>query len=510
MKIRVKSWFTHAVFALIINFNALAQSGNNYVSIEPGDTQVDIINKAANVRPSERQLRWQQLEVTGFLHFGINTFTNNEWGNGKEDPALFNPSKLDAEQWVKVCKAAGIKQLILTAKHHDGFCLWPSKFTEHSVKNSPWKGGKGDVVKEVADACHKYKMGFGIYLSPWDRNSAYYGDTEKYNTYFMNQLTELLSNYGKVDEVWFDGANGEGPNGKKQVYDFDSWYKLIRKLQPGAMIANLGPDARWVGTESGVGRLSEWSVLPVSAQLQQSIAAGSQKDVTFAPQGFVKGDDMGAREKIADAKGLVWYPAETDVSIRPGWFYHPAEDAKVKTPDKLMDIYFTSVGRNGVLLLNIPPDKDGLISESDVKNLEGWKKLRDETFKDNLLKKARIISANGKNIKALLDDNYATYWTTSGKDCTATIEFDLPAPVSFDLLQLQENIAVGQRIEKFSLEYFDSGEWKIITTGTTVGYKRIVTFNPLISNKLRLVISSSRLNPTLSAMGLFKQAVTPK
>jgi alpha-L-fucosidase len=487
-------------------FNGYAQNGANYVAIDPADTRADIINKAANVRPSERQLRWQQLELTGFLHFGINTFTNNEWGNGKEDPALFNPTNLDAEQWVRVCKEAGIKQVIITAKHHDGFCLWPSKYTEHSVKNSPWKNGKGDVVKEVAEACKKYKIGFGIYLSPWDRNSTYYGDTEKYNAYFLNQLTELLSNYGKVDEVWLDGANGEGPNGKKQVYDFDSWYKLIRKLQPGAVIANLGPDARWVGTETGVGRLSEWSVLPVSAQLQQNIAAGSQKDVTFAPKGFVKGEDMGARDKIMQAKGLVWYPAETDVSIRPGWFYHPAEDAKVKSPQKLMDIYCTSVGRNGVMLLNIPPDKDGLISKSDIKNLQDWKQLRDETFKHNLLKPARIQSGNGLNIKALLDDQYKTYWTTTGKDSTATIEFDLPAPVSFDMLQLQENIAVGQRIEKFVLEYNDGTQWKEIVMGTTVGFKRIIGFDAVTSDKVRLVIASSRLNPTLSSIGLFKQA----
>jgi alpha-L-fucosidase len=220
----------------------------NFVTIGPTESEQAIVRKAANVVPSERQFRWQELELTGFLHFGINTFTNKEWGDGSEDPKIFHPAALDARQWVRTCKEAGIKLVILTAKHHDGFCLWPSKFTEHSVKNSPWKGGKGDVVKEVADACKEYGVGFGVYLSPWDRNSPYFGDSARYNNYFVDQLTELLTNYGRVDEVWFDGANGEGPNGKKQVYDFNRWYMLIRKLQPGAVIAVMGPDVRWVGT----------------------------------------------------------------------------------------------------------------------------------------------------------------------------------------------------------------------------------------------------------------------
>ncbi|HEY1112395.1 MAG TPA: alpha-L-fucosidase [Chitinophagaceae bacterium] len=477
--------------------------GSNYVQVLPTDTEADIVRKAANVVPSQRQLRWQQLELTAFFHFGVNTFTDREWGTGKEEPKIFNPSALDADQWVKVAKEAGIKQVILTAKHHDGFCLWPTATTTHSVASSPWKGGKGDVVKEVADASRKNGLGFGVYLSPWDMNAPMYG-TDAYNDFFVQQLTELLTKYGKVDEVWFDGANGEGPNGKKQVYDFDRWYALIRKLQPSAVIAIMGPDVRWVGTETGYGRETEWSVVPVDERLQERIEAGSQKDLTFKPLGDMMGDDLGSREKIVKAKGLVWYPAETDVSIRPGWFYHDKEDKQVKTPAKLLDIYYASVGRNGVLLLNLPPDRRGLIHEQDAENLRAWKKMIDNTFAHNLLKSASVMDAAGKSIQALTDGEYPTYWTTNG-DSAATLEFALKQPGVFDVLMLQENITIGQRIEKFVLEYESEGQWKQAAEGTTVGYKRLIRFEPVVAQKVRLRILSSRLNPTLAEIGLYKQ-----
>lgn len=480
---------------------------SNYAAIAAGSSPAAVVRAAAAVTPSARQLRWQQLELTGFLHFGLNTFTNKEWGDGTESPALFNPTALDAGQWVRTCKAGGIKQVILTAKHHDGFCLWPSKFTEHSVKNSPWKGGKGDVVQAVAEACRAQGLGFGVYLSPWDRNSPYFGDSAKYNNYFVNQLTELLTNYGRVDEVWFDGANGEGPTGKKQLYDFNRWYALIRKLQPTAVIAVMGPDVRWVGTESGEGRATEWSVVPLDAQRQDKVAANSQQDVAFAPKNMM-GDDLGSRAKIKGAPALVWYPAEVDVSIRPGWFYHPAEDSQVKTPAQLLDIYNSSVGRNGVLLLNIPPDKTGLIKPEDAASLRGWKAALDQTYANNLLKGSQISGPNAQKGTALLDANYTTYWTTPGRDTTATLSFTLPTPQVFDVLQLQENITVGQRIESFVLEYQSGAEWKTAATGTTVGYKRILKFAPVRAQYLRLRILSSRLNPTLSAVGLYKQAET--
>lgn len=481
-------------------------TSSNYKPIVAGSAPAAITQQAARVTPSPRQLRWQQLELTGFLHFGMNTFTNKEWGDGTESPALFNPTALDAGQWVRTCQAGGIKQVIITAKHHDGFCLWPSKFTKHSVQSSPWKNGQGDVVKEVADACHAQGMGFGVYLSPWDRNSPYFGDSAKYNNYFVNQLTELLTNYGRVDEVWFDGANGEGPTGKKQVYDFNRWYALIRKLQPTAVIAVMGPDVRWVGTESGEGRATEWSVVPLDAQQQDKVAAHSQQVAAFAPQNRM-GDDLGSRAKIEDARALVWYPAEIDVSIRPGWFHHPAEDSQVKTPAQLLAIYNSSVGRNGVLLLNIPPDKTGLIKPQDAASLKGWQAALAQTYATNLLKGSKVSGPSAAKAAALLDARYDTYWTTTGRDTTATLSFALPAPQLFDVLQLQENIAVGQRIERFALEYKSGAEWKTAATGTTVGYKRILQFEPVRAQYVRLRILSSRLNPTLSAIGLYKQAI---
>lgn len=492
-------------FVLLLGIRT-ALSAQPAVPVLPADRAPDIMRKAANVIPSPRQLRWQELELTAFFHFGINTFTNREWGDGKEDIRLFNPVKLDARQWVRTAKEAGIRQIILTAKHHDGFCLWPSKYTEHSIRNTPYKNGHGDIVKEVADACKEYGVGFGVYLSPWDRNSPVYGDSARYNDLFLHWLTELLTQYGKVDELWFDGANGEGPNGKKQVYAFEAWYHLIRTLQPGAVIAVMGPDVRWVGTESGDGRLTEWSVLPVNAKAQESIAAHSQQDMTFAPLGDLMAQDIGSRQKLLAAKGLIWYPAETDVSIRPGWFYHPAEDEQVKSPARLMDIYFSSVGRNSVLLLNIPPDTNGLINEHDVNSLLAWKKNRDATFANNLAQDAVIRSDNGRNPAALFDGRDSTFWTTKKTDTTATLDFTLAGNKTFDVLLLQENIRVGQRVEKFIFECQDKDGWKTIAEGTTIGYKRLLRFPAVTTNKVRLRILSSRLNPTLAEFGLYKMA----
>ena len=505
MSIKVHKFFLAAAFccgALLVQAQI---EKANYAVIAPTDTEADIVRKAATIVPSARQLRWQQYELTAFFHFGINTFTGKEWGTGKEDPAIFNPTQFDARQWVQTAKDAGFKLVILTAKHHDGFCLWPTATTKHSVQSSPWKGGQGDVVKEVAQACKELGIKFGIYLSPWDMNAPMYG-TEAYNDFFVSQLTELLTQYGTIDEVWFDGANGEGPNGKKQVYDFNRWYAHIRKLQPRAVIAIMGPDVRWVGTETGYGRETEWSVVPANNLDQAAIAEGSQTSIAFKPTGDMMGNDLGSRSKIRNAKGLVWYPAETDVSIRPGWFYHPEEDSKVKSPQKLLDIYYSSVGRNGVLLLNLPPDKRGLVHVADVKNLKEWRRQIDATFNNNLLKGAKIETGNGKKKKALLDDKYKSHWTTKKSDTTATISFYLKKPQTFDVLLLQENITVGQRIESFMLEYKEGDEWKKITEGTTVGYKRLLRFNPVKASQVRLRILSSRLNPTLSAVGIYKQA----
>jgi alpha-L-fucosidase len=476
----------------------------NYVPILSSDSPSEIIKKAANVIPTHRQLLWQQKELLAFVHFGVNTFTNKEWGDGTEDENVFNPKCFDAEQWVRVLKQAGFKELILTCKHHDGFCLWPTKTTEHSVKKSSWKNGKGDVVKEVSEACHKYGISFGVYLSPWDRNSKYYG-TDKYNAFFEKQLTELLSNYGKIAEVWFDGAYGEGPNGKKRIYDFINWYKIIRKLQPNAIIANMGPDARWVGNEAGQGRMTEWSVLPNGNMDQNAIAANSQHDVLYKPLGDLCDQDLGGRSIIVKAKGLVWYPAETNTSIRPGWFYHPDEDIKVKSGEELMNRYLTSVGMNGTFLLNMPPSPDGVINENDVRSLMLFKKLRDETFRVNIAKGAIVRCSNGKNASAILDGNINTYFTTLKNDTTTTIEMTLPVVKKINLLSIQENITVGQRVESFKFDYLsDDGKWVTLTSGTTIGYKRLLQFKDVTVRKVRLCITSSRLNPTISEFGLYE------
>lgn len=502
-KITMYRFLTSFSIALIsfFCFKSNAQPLGNFVKIHPQDSYQTIIKKAANVTPSERQYKWQLLELTGFLHFGVNTFTDKEWGTGKEDPAIFNPVNLDAEQWVKTMKDAGFKQLIITAKHHDGFCLWQTKTTKHSVAASPWKAGKGDVVKEVADACKKLGVGFGVYLSPWDMNSEHYG-TPYYNDFFIQQLTELLTQYGQVDEVWFDGAKGEG---KDQVYDFDRWYALIRKLQPQATIAIMGPDVRWVGTETGVGRTTEWSVIPADPNLLKNVAAESQKDVAFAPVGDKRGEDLGSRKKITDAEGLMWYPAETDVSIRPGWFYHESQDSKVKSPVALMNIYFTSVGRNGVLLLNVPPNKQGLLSDADVKSLSGFKDLYEKIFSRNFAENAFFFGNNGRMAFDAYDGKYETYFTTQGKDTTTTVNINLRDRYTFDLLSVQENIKVGQRIESFVLEYLDNNNnWTKLTEGTTVGYKRILMFPEVTAQYLRFRVLSSRSNPTISEIGLYK------
>ncbi|MBO9592226.1 MAG: alpha-L-fucosidase [Niabella sp.] len=487
---------------LILVYGAGIAQKQNYVQLLPGESEKQIIAKAANIVPTARQLRWQQLELTAFFHFGINTFTGREWGDGKEDPAIFNPTALDAAQWVKTMKNAGFKQVIITAKHHDGFCLWPTATTAHSVKSSPWKNGQGDVVKEVAEACKKLNMGFGVYLSPWDRNAPVYG-TDAYNDFFVQQLTELLTRYGKVDEVWFDGANGEGPNGKKQVYDFNRWYRLIRKLQPQATIAIMGPDVRWVGTETGRGRRMEWSVVTTNNLDQEQIAANSQQGMLFKPASDLRGDDLGSREKIVKAKGLVWYPAETDVSIRPGWFYHEDQDKKVKTPEELLKIYFTSVGMNSVLLLNIPPDKRGRIADADIRSLQEWTQIRNRLFSTNYLKGATVLCNNGMRTGALLDGNNATHFTTTGTDTAATILFKLKKPATFNVLSLKENIREGQRVEKFSAWYKEGGTWKPFANETTIGYKRLLHFEPVTAAEIKIEIESSRLNPAIAEAGIY-------
>jgi alpha-L-fucosidase len=504
--IRVLSAIIGALSLITI---AHSQEEKNYAIIKPGESLQEIVRQAANVVPSPRQLEWQKREFTAFVHFGMNTFMDREWGDGKENPAAFDPTDFDARQWARVIKDAGMKMLILTAKHHDGFCLWPSKFTEHSVKNSRWRNGKGDVVREVATACREYGLKFGVYLSPWDRHEKTYGDSPAYNKHFRDQLRELLSDYGDISEVWFDGACGEGPNGKKQVYDWQSYYRVIRELQPNAVIAIMGPDVRWVGTESGYGRQTEWSVIPDITQDLSAIAATSRwdpVDATFVPKDRTD-EDLGSRTKLENARSLAWYPAETDVSIRPGWFYHQSQDSLVKSAQTLVDIYYSSVGRNSVLLLNIPADRRGRINEHDVRSLMGMRNILDQTFRTNLAGGARVVTSNSKaghDAALVIDQNRSGYWTTEDGVASAVIEFQLPTEETFDRAMLQENIAVGQRIEAFRLEARQGTAWKEFARGTTIGCKRLLCFPSVTSGRVRLVVEQSRTSPTLSSFGLFK------
>ncbi len=476
------------------------ETNKNIIHIQPDDSIKDIVEKAANVRPSKRQWEWQKMEMTAFIHFTVNTFTDMEWGHGDESPEIFNPTDFDADQMVKTCKDAGIKLIIPTAKHHDGFCLWPSQFTNHSVKSSLWENGEGDVLKEISEACKKYGIKFGFYLSPWDRHEQSYG-TDDYNDYFINQLTELMTNYGKIYEVWFDGACGEGPNGKRQVYDWERYYAHIRKLAPDAVIAVMGPDVRWVGTESGYGRKTEWSVLPLNSLNKKNITENSQSDVNFIPGGDKTKEDLGSREKLKNAKSLVWYPSEVDVSIRPGWFFHEDENNMVKTPEKLVDIYYSSVGQNSLLLLNLPPSTKGQFHENDIKSLQGMRKILDNTFNENFMDNVKLSNIN--NYKVICDNKLETSWKSTKND--AVFVFGFEDEIEFDRFLIQEDIYnVGQRVENFTIFIKKNEKWVKISEGTTIGYKRLLRFDSVKTSEIKIEIDQSRGNPAITEIGLYK------
>lgn len=448
-----------------------------HVEFPQGVTLEQKVDMAARLVPTPQQLEWQQMELTAFLHFGINTFTGREWGDGKENPALFNPTDFDAEQWVRSLKEAGFKMAILTAKHHDGFCLWPTKTTGHSVAASPWKDGKGDVVRELRDACNKYGIKFGVYLSPWDRNASCYGDSPKYNEFFIEQLTELLTNYGEVHEVWFDGANGEGPNGKKQEYDWTAILSTIRRLQPRAVTAIMGDDVRWVGNERGLGRETEWSATVLTPG---TYARCEEQNKALGVKATSK--DLGGRDMLVNAKELFWYPSEVDVSIRPGWFYHQQEDNQVKSLKHLTDIYFKSVGYNSVLLLNIPPDQRGRISDADVNRLKEFADYRKEIFADNRVK---------GGLKA---------WTARPGD---TRVYQLKPKSEINVVMLREDISKGQRMEAFTVEALTADGWKEIAKGTTVGYKRLIRIPAVEARQLRVKVDACRLAANISEVAAY-------
>lgn len=409
--------------------------------------------------PSRSQLAWQQDELAIFIHFGVNTFTNREWGDGKEDPAIFNPTALDASQWARTAREAGFKAMVLTAKHHDGFCLWPTKTTRHSVASSPFRGGNGDVVREFVDACRNAGLKVGLYCSPWDRNHPAYGDSPRYNDVFCDQLTELLTQYGPIHEVWFDGANGEGPNGKKQEYDWPRFWAHVRKLQPDAvMFSDAGPDIRWIGNERGVAGDTNWSTV----------------DPAVVPVPGMSGDAVMKMLQDGDPKGTVWRPGETDVSIRPGWFYHPAEDARVKTLDQLVELYFTSVGRNSKLLLNVPPTTEGLLHNVDVERLNGMRE--------------RLNALFGRTVTTGLEMS-----RPSSRSQVYRMRFATPTLVS--TLDVREDIARGQVVARHVIEGASGATWATLARGTTIGYKRLYRIPPVVLNELRLTIEESLADP---------------
>jgi len=439
--------------------------------------------------PSPRQMAWQRREVIGFVHFTVNTFSDREWGLGTEDPSIFDPTELDAGQWVGALASAGAKMVILTAKHHDGFCLWPSALTDHSVKSSPWRDGKGDVVRELSEACAAEGLDFGVYLSPWDRHEPSYGSGQAYNDYYVAQLTELLTGYGPIKEVWFDGACGEGPNGKRQVYDFARFWGTVRDLAPEAvMFSDAGPDVRWVGNESGYSADESWSTVD---RCRWGVGANNQHQTS--------GHEGGAD----------WLPPETDVSIRPGWFYHSTEDNRVKSLEKLLDIYYNSVGLNSVLLLNVPPDQRGLVHENDVARLAEFGAVISATFARDLAEGRPAIADNVRGGDAVYAAGNVTrsdpdsYWATDDGVTAASVGIDLGGPTTFNVVALGEAIRLGQRVRRFHVEALVDGEWRPLGEGRTIGYRRLLRLAPVTASLVRVTIDDARACPCLSTLSLF-------
>jgi hypothetical protein len=450
--------------------------------------------------PEPKQVEWQQMETYAFIHFGLNTFNDREWGYGDTDPKTFNPTNLDCEQWAQTLVKAGMKGVILTAKHHDGFCLWPFEGTDYSVKNSPWKNGQGNVVKELSEACKKYGLKFAVYLSPWDRHQANYG-TPEYLPYFYAQLRDLLTNYGPVFEVWFDGANGgDGWYGgakdirtidRKNYYNYPRIYEMLDSIQPQAIIfSDGGPGCRWVGNEKGFAGATNWS---------------------FLRKGEVHpGYDKNYELQYGHPDGNQWVPAECDVSIRPGWFYHPEEDDRVKSPDQLVDLYYRSVGHNATLLLNFPVDRRGLIHPVDSANAVRFHEMIQQQLKTNLVAgmTPKVSNERGGDFvaSALTDDNFDTYWATEDGVTTADIEFSFDTPTRMNRMMLQEYIPLGQRVKAFVVEYLDKDTWlpvKLNEETTTIGYKRLLRFETVETKGIRIRITDARGPLCLSSVGVY-------
>jgi alpha-L-fucosidase len=451
--------------------------------------------------PSPRQLAWHEMEFYGFLHFTVNTFTNREWGYGDEPPAVFNPTHFDADQIVQAARDGGMKGLILTCKHHDGFCLWPSRYTDHSVANSAWRAGRGDVVKAISEACARQSLRFGVYLSPWDRNHPAYGRPE-YLGYYRNQLRELLTEYGPVFEIFFDGANGGdgyygGAYERREIdnttyYAWPGTWDLVRQLQPNAVLfSDAGPDIRWVGNERGVAGETCW-------------ATSNRED-------FVPGRADVARLNRGDRPGTHWVPAECDTSIRPGWFYHQHEDNEVKSPQSLVDLYYSSVGRGSSFLLNLPPDRRGRIHEHDVASLREFRRLIDATFSANLATGARAsatnVRGNGTDARFIaenvLDGKRDTYWTTEDEKTRVDLTLDFGRDVLFNVVRIRECLPLGQRIEAVALDQWRYGRWVEFGRATSIGNCRLVRGPRVTTSRLRLRVTKAAVCPAISEVGCF-------
>ena len=450
--------------------------------------------------PSDDQLAWHKMELNAFVHFSINTFTDKEWGYGDESPELFNPTEFNAEQWLQTLQEAGFKGIILTAKHHDGFALWPSAYTEHSVKNSPFMEGNGDVVREVSDAAQKYGLKFGVYLSPWDRNRADYG-TPSYVEYYRKQLKELFTNYGPVFEMWFDGANGGdgyygGANEKRTIdrqryYDWPTTLKMVDSMQPPVLFfSDAGPDLRWVGNERGVAGKTNWNTIT--------------PDTLYAGKSGI--EDL---LQSGTPGGSRWIPAEVDVSIRPGWFYHAVQDSLVRSPENLFQLYLTSVGRGSNLLLNIPPDQKGLFHEKDVAALRGFRKILDSVFQKDYAKESKIMAdaLRGTNPTYapanMIDGNADTYWAVDDGVTQASFEIDLAATQTLNYLVLQEYIPLGQRVQAFDVSVWQNDGWKKVASETTIGYKRILSLEGVKTSKIKVAITAALGCPVISNVEVY-------
>lgn len=460
------------------------------------------IEKLLAVRPRNAQVKWQEMEFTAFFHFGINTFTDREWGEGNEDITLFNPSQLNTDQWCEALVKAGIRGCLYTAKHHDGFCSFHTQHTEHSVKNTPF--GR-DVLKELSESCKKYGLKLGVYLSPWDRHEERYGQGKAYDDFFCAQLTELLTNYGPLYSVWFDGACGEGSNGKKQFYDWERYYKTIYDIQPEAVISVCGPDVRWCGNEAGQCRKAEWSVVSDRLRDTERISEESQKEdsAEFREKAFDYTDDnLGSRELLAKEEKLIWFPAEVDVSIRPGWFYHKPEDDKVRSLENLKEIYLGSVGGNAMMLLNIPPDTRGLIADNDCRRLEELGSWINSTF--GKAAEGSIMAdseGEGHPIDNCLEPSRNAYW--KGESPSAVITLTPKEEKAFTYLTIMEHIEDSQRIESFSVYGVYEGGRTLLYEGQTVGYKRICPLKHMKVKQVVIEITGCRGEPHLDFVGLY-------